>query len=71
MTEKEKEFEGLAEPELVKANLSPTANPSIFQDKETGELYYFDENHRTGWASANADYTYREPKLVKLNNTRE
>ncbi len=52
-----------SEGNLPKANLSPTANPLIFLDKETGEIYFLENSSghdsRTG------------PYLRKLNDRKE
>ena len=57
--------------ELVKAKLSPTSNPLVFWDKATGEMYYFDEYHETGWMSQSGSTISKiEPRLIKLNDTR-
>lgn len=46
---------------LPEAKLSPTANPLVYQDRRTGELYYLQEPRNP----------FSLPKLIKLNNTRQ
>lgn len=43
--------------ELPKAKLSPTSNPLVFLEKDTGTLYYLE-----------GSVPYREAHLVKLND---
>jgi len=52
----------ITEEELPKANLSPTANPYVYLDKDTGELYYL--------YTSPTDFQ-QEPRLIKLNQTKD
>jgi len=56
-------------PDLPKANLSPTNNPTIYLDRQTGELYFFDAYNVVH--SDNCLISEIVPALIKLNDKRE
>jgi len=62
MEDKKESVDYYFEQLLPKCSLSPTANPNVFLDKETGELFYLYISPQ--------DFG-QDPKLVQLNKKRE